>query len=344
MKEIIIYGTGKEGENAFWTIRRCEDTRILFWVDSNPAKVGKKYFGREICSPDILKDYTEVPVLVAVYDSCGEIEEMLHEMGVKNVYGFGGPSWNRRYSAMALLNEMNTKRCIDLKQFLLDSVGGEFSLKELPLANYGESGVLDYAFLYALGKRWKINSYLEIGTNVGTSINIMAEFVPNCYSITAPLYDDEINQTGFCRLLRIPDYSERLAQSPNITHFYGNSQEFDYSQITEKIDMYFIDADHSYNGVYCDTLKVFEHRTEDSFVVWHDFQQQGSYDQIVLGVKDALGKEFSNVYVTNSNICAIYIPEKYQKEFPYTVKRYQSVDEHAELCVYDATLRMKIIE
>ena len=53
----------------------------------------------------------------------------------------------------------------------------------------------------------------------------------------------------------MPNYSGRLAYSDKIKHFYVNSQTFDFETINDEIDLYFIDGDHSYEGVYNDTKK-----------------------------------------------------------------------------------------
>ena len=118
-----------------------------------------------------------------------------------------------------------------------------------------------------------------------------------------------------------PDYTDRLLDFDNIEVHYGDSKEFDFKTIKDDIDLFFIDADHSYTGVYNDTKNVFKFRKKDSFVIWHDFEVMNWQNSgtTAPAVKEALGEKFKNVYLIDnrSNICGIYIPEKYQGDFEY---------------------------
>ncbi|WP_158078749.1 class I SAM-dependent methyltransferase [Clostridium puniceum] len=186
-----------------------------------------------------------------------------------------------------------------------------------------------------------MKNYLEIGTYIGESINVISDICDVCYSITAPI-DAPYSMKNWCKDANIPDYSERLATSKNIRHYYCDSKTFDFSSIDEKIDVYFIDGDHSYYGVYHDTKNIFENKNEDSFVIGHDFKRQGAVfnEDVILAVKNVLKQEFDNVFVTNNNICGIYIPKKYQKDFP--LKKLGYSEEREELYTYDTSIRPNI--
>jgi hypothetical protein len=130
----------------------------------------------------------------------------------------------------------------------------------------------------------------------------------------------------WCRCHNLPCYSDRLTYNKKIKHFYTNSQTFDFSQIAdEDIDLFFIDGDHSYNGVYSDTKHIFEIKSEKAIVVWHDFRFQDlSYrGEVVNAVADVLGGQFSNVYVTDRNLCGIYIPPVYANDFKLHELQYE---------------------
>ena len=77
-------------------------------------------------------------------------------------------------------------------------------------------------------------------------------------------------------------------------------------------------------GVYSDTKNIFETRKKDSIVVWHDFRmQRNEYNtNVIRDVKDV----FKNVYITNNNMCGIYIPEKYVKDIPLRELKYEEED------------------
>ena len=228
--------------------------------------------------------------------------------------------------------ELN-RRTIDLGLFLKDYK--EIKCKELTFMT-GGSQVLDYAFLKALVEKYNIKNYLEIGTYIGESINILTDICEKLYSVTAPL-ESIYSMRTFCKELNLPNYSERLTTNSKIMHYFTDSKIFDFSQIEEEIDLYFIDGDHSYNGVYCDTKNIFNTKKEDAIVVWHDFRGVGFRyrGETIAAVRAALGDKFKNVYVTNCNLCGIYLPEKYVKDFQMNELKYE---DNAKLYTYDVTL------
>lgn len=179
--------------------------------------------------------------------------------------------------------------------------------------------ITDYMLLRALVVKYDLKVYLEIGSYIGESISNVSDCCNVCYSITAPL-DAPYSMKSFCEKRGMVDFSNRLISGENIKQFLCDSQKFDYSQITDKVDIYFVDGDHSYEGVLHDTRKVFEHREKESFVVWHDFKATSSgiepYGETAKAVREVLGdKEWENVYMFDNSVCGIYIPQKYQDDF-----------------------------
>lgn len=142
---------------------------------------------------------------------------------------------------------------------------------------------------------------------------------------------------NWCKIKNIPNFSERLTYSDKIKHFFVDSKMFDFTTIQDQIDLYFIDGDHSYKGVLNDTKNIFDTRKKDSIVVWHDFKLPGNeYNtDVIQAVKDALKDDFKNVYVTNNNMCGIYIPQKYAKTIPLRELKYE---EDAPLYTYDVLM------
>lgn len=140
----------------------------------------------------------------------------------------------------------------------------------------------------------------------------------------------------WCREAELPDYSERLTYNERIVHYFTDSKQFDFSKHADTVDLYFIDGDHSYSGVYYDTKNIFDHKKEDAIVVWHDFKKDNKYNvNVVTAVNDILGNEFENVYVTDNNMCGIYIPKSRKFEFDLHRRRYE---ENAILYTYDVNL------
>ena len=170
------------------------------------------------------------------------------------------------------------------------------------------SQVLDYIFLKSITEKYHWKTYLEIVTYIGESINILTDCCEKLYSIIAPI-GTPYSMAAWCRHYNISDYSERLAYSDKIIHYYTDSKLFDFTQIKDKVDLYFIDADYSYDGVYEDTKNVFSTKKDDAIVIWHDFRKIGFQynEEVIRAVKDVLGEKFKNVYVTDHNLCGIYL-------------------------------------
>lgn len=68
-------------------------------------------------------------------------------------------------------------------------------------------------------------------------------------------------------------------QIPGITEkvvtLFGDSAKFDYTSYLKKIDLFFIDGDHSYEYVKSDTEKALECVREGGIIVWHDYGRMG---------------------------------------------------------------------
>ena len=224
-------------------------------------------------------------------------------------------------------------RTICLGEFL-SSIRTQLVLRQLTHMP-GGSRSLDYAFLRAIAIKFNCKNYCEIGTYIGESINVLTDVCEVCHSITAG-DTSPFSMVDFCKEKNIPCFSNRLATASNIVHHYVNdSKTFDYSLISDSIDLYFIDGDHQYMSVYADTRNVFSHRHEDSFVVWHDFKGIASLE-VGQAIKDVLHGDMNNVYCCDTNLCAIYIPPKYQKEFPVYKMEYKEAPQ--DLWVYDTVI------
>lgn len=220
------------------------------------------------------------------------------------------------------------QRTINLGAFLKEQ--NELSCREMTFTQ-GGAQILDYVFLKSIAERYHCRTYLEIGTYIGESINILTDCCEKLYSITAPV-GGPYSMAGWCRYYNMPDYSERLAYSDKIIHYYMESKLFDFTQIGDEVDLYFIDADHSYDGVYGDTRKVFSAKRDDAIVIWYDFRNSGfQYNvEVVKAVKDVLGEKFKNVYVTDHNMCGIYLPSAYIQDFALHELKYE---ENADLYI-----------
>lgn len=333
MKKIIIYGALESGINVFKLMENKSE--VLFFVDGNEKLWGQEVCGKKVFSPEILKEYKDVPVYLGSKNPItrDNMKHLLYKKGIFNI--FDVEINIREEIAQPIIQELN-KRTIDLGLFM--EYNTPILLKELTFIS-GGSGVLDYAFLRTLVKCFRFKNYLEIGTYIGESVNVLSDLCEKCYSITAHP-DAPYSAKNGCIRYNIPDYSERLAYADNIIHFYENSQMFDYNKIEDEIDLYFIDGDHSYEGVKIDTEKVFASRKKDSIVVWHDVKDIHGYNAPVLkAIYDTLGEEFRKFYVTNNNLCGIFLPDKFKSKFQ--MKELCYTKEPQELYVYNTSLEVK---
>lgn len=339
MQKIAIYGCGKVGKAAYGLLKDMFD--IVFFVDRNAGiEENNSYQGVPIKEPKELLNYKEIMIVIAAM-SCyqEEILEDIRKLGINNPnICLFNINLERAWNEARRLEKQLDDRTIDLGNFLM---GQDVPLecKELTFIT-GGSGVLDYFFLKQIGKEFHCKSYLEIGTYIGESINILTDECERLYSITAPL-DSPCAPREWFKKIKRPDYTERLAQHEKIVHFYEDSKLFDYSQIPNDIDLFFIDGDHRYDAVYSDTKNIFSIRKEESIVVWHDFKiGRNQYNaEVVQAVADVLGDDFRNVYVTDNNVCGIYLPDCYKDRFKTIINEYT---ESGDLYVYDTMLRVHI--
>lgn len=315
MEQIIIYGAGNTGKFAYDFLSQTYE--ILCFIDGkNPEKWGTTICGKKVCSPEILNERRDTTVFIAsIY--AHEIMQDIQKYHLRKVYKY---ECRVVPCLLELDNELKEKRTIDLGAFFR-SHGERVACKELTFM-YGGSGVLDYMFIKQIAELFSCKKYLEIGTYIGESINILTDCCEELYSITAPL-DSEFSMAQFCKMYGIADYSERLAKGPKITHYYADSKKFDYSQLPKDIDLFFIDGDHSYEGVYSDTKNIFSIKKDDAIVIWHDVKYASGYSNpdVLYAISDALGEQIRDFYVTDRNMCGIYVPEKMKKEFHFLGKQ-----------------------
>lgn len=334
MERIIIWGIGDWGAQAYYCYRDQAD--ILFFVDSN-----EDYWNTElpflenmkVFSPEKIHDYPDVKVILAVKD-CEEIRHKLDRLGNKYICHVD----EYQKAQQNLLKEMYEEKSIDLGALLLKA--GELTVTQSFI--WGSSGTLDYLLLCAIAKYFGCQKYLEIGTFIGDSICSVSNICKECHSVTAAP-GEEFSMTDFCRKNNIPDYSERLAQAENIIHHYGDSKLFDFSEIGSDIDLFFVDGDHRCNGVYLDAKHIFDSKKEDAFVVWHDFKSSDYKNggTMYSAIRMAVGEEnFKNIFTVDSNICAIYIPPKYQSEFNF--RKLEWTEKKQDMYYYDIKVNARI--
>lgn len=166
----------------------------------------------------------------------------------------------------------------------------------------------DIALLKSLALKIKASTYFEIGTWRGESIANVASAVKDCYTLN--LSDNEL------LAMDLPEEYAKLhgffsKNLKNVTHLFGNSLSFDFSDYFGKFDLVFIDGDHHYASVRKDTETAFKLiKNENSIIVWHDYarEPQTIRWEVFAGVLDGcpIEKRDKLFHVSNT-LCAIYL-------------------------------------
>jgi hypothetical protein len=178
------------------------------------------------------------------------------------------------------------------------------------------SETVDIALLKALARRYDGCDYLEIGSWRGESIANVASIADKCISIS--FSEEEMLQHGFSEKFHQNNrfFSKDLK---NVTHIGHDSLTFDFSPFIGRMDLVFVDGDHSHEGVKLDTQNAFKlTRNHFSTIVWHDysFNTETVRWTILAGILDGCPEEKrGNLFHVSNTNCAIYTEEKFETSF-----------------------------
>lgn len=139
-------------------------------------------------------------------------------------------------------------------------------------------------FLSTLVKELNPKTIFEIGTYNGfTTLHLAVNSSPTCRIFTLDLPPDlDAKQAGACSYddLLVINLSQKSIDQRfykkhpmenKITELYGDSINFDFSQYEGKIDIVFIDGNHSLRYIKRDTENAFKMLSDQGVIVWHDF-------------------------------------------------------------------------
>lgn len=348
-KEFVVYGAGIVCKEFVSFLGADLRKKIISIVVTSKVGNDLTIEEKEVISIDEMNIETNVPIVIAVKEVfVSEILELLYKKGYNNVIILN-PQKLMLYKLLTHLR--NKERFLGEKGIVQESERdeklygtalnvGKFigSIQDTSMCfptltfTWGGSRLLDYALIRGLITKYKFKTYLEIGTYIGDSLKAVSDLLDTCYSISVP-ETHPAHMKNWCKVRHINDYSNQLVTEKNMVQFLCDSKEFDYSSIDQNIDVYFIDGDHSYNGVLIDSIKVFDNfDPESNFVVWHDCRTPvGISREVVNAIEDAIGKYFNNFYVFDNCMCGIYIPDKYLNDF-------ETMTESDELTTYKVVL------
>lgn len=314
MEKIVLFGAGKRCRDAIECL--SGQYEICCIVDNDPAKKGKYIQGIKIVDSEALNQYRDKKVVITPANY-KDIARQLMEMKIKNLYIYDESVLIREMWQSVVLEKILCAHTFCLGKFL--QIVKDKTALELDSVCFksGGSGVLDYLLLKAVMIYFELHTYLEIGTYIGESIHNISAVADKCYSITVPETHPD-SMKNFCKKYGMVDFSNRLMNRPNMIQYLADSGEFSFDEIKDKIDLYFIDGNHSMEGIQQDTEKVFAHKGENSFVVWHDVKKEGHQinEVTVEAISRAIGVEkLKNFYICDMNLCGIYVPNRYCELF-----------------------------
>lgn len=126
---------------------------------------------------------------------------------------------------------------------------------------------VDLLYVAAIAKYLKAKQIFEFGTYMGRTTRQLASLGEDVHVTTLNLPPDKDTVSG--HLLQF--FFKNSPVKNRINQIFCDSREFDPTPYRQSMDLIFIDADHSYEGVKCDTEKAFEMLAPGGTVIWHDY-------------------------------------------------------------------------
>ena len=177
--------------------------------------------------------------------------------------------------------------------------GGAKYLPIFSFTNYQERETL-----YNLAKSLKGGSVIvEVGSHLGATSCMLALANKNnkVYCVDTWRNDGQMPDPTKDTFL---EFKNNTKDFSNITALRGTSEEV-VKNFNEKIDLLFIDGDHSYDGVKRDVLNWIPKCKEDAIVAFHDVGPVGSIeygvtkviDEYIKPIEKNVVKKLINLYV-----------------------------------------------
>ena len=334
-KEILLYGAGYAGKEFYSKLPEETKNKVSSFVVSDTSNfVQKEIEGVPVISVDAIKKENAALILITIIQGGKyDVAEELQKRAVRNVYIIDWEAWevynhyfgnldsrkkeyiynaSKKWELRTDIASVLYGKMLNLAKFI-SSYHAEYTLPVMSFAA-GSSGVLDYLLLKALAVNYQMKSYLEIGTYIGDSIAIMSDMMEICYSVSVP-EDHPSHMKNWCKTRHVNDYSGKLVKGDNVVQFLYDSKFFPWDEFKDKVDLYFIDGDHSFQGVLVDSLNIAERMDwENDIIVWYDCRNVFILE-LVEAIRFALGEHFENFYIFDNCMCGIYLPPKYRKDF-----------------------------
>lgn len=168
----------------------------------------------------------------------------------------------------------------------------------------------DYLVLHCLLRKYKPASIFEIGTNIGSGVNVMATALPEAkiYSLDLDYETMRENSKQYPLEINGDDRVGSAARFP-YTQLRGDSMTFDYGKYP--CEAYFIDGEHDYTHAYHESREAI--MLGPKLIVWHDSDMIPVYNAITDAFDMPRGEQYDIYRVTGTRIT-------------YAVKKDQAAD------------------
>lgn len=126
----------------------------------------------------------------------------------------------------------------------------------------------DYLVIHSLLRKFNPKTILEIGTNIGSGVNVMAKacLKADVYSLDLDYETMKLNSKQYPIGSKGEDRVGSAVTVP-YTQLRGDSLTYDYDSIPY-IEAWFIDGEHDYQHANIESLKAIYH--EAKLIIWHD--------------------------------------------------------------------------
>lgn len=175
----------------------------------------------------------------------------------------------------------------------------------------------DYLALHYLIRKYKPNTFLEIGTFRGDGTRVICNAVDGIvYSLELP-YEDRLNYlNNEMDVIKNPGHICEF----DYVQLYGDSTCYDYDSL-ENIEGWFIDGDHSYKNVCTETKNAL--KTCPKLIVWHDTH----VSEVVKAILDSV-PFYYDLYFCRGTRIAWAVPKEITLYTAIT-KDYDNLSEHS---------------
>ena len=143
---------------------------------------------------------------------------------------------------------------------------GRYTQSELPIS--------ECLTITALVRHLKPLAAFEIGTYLGRTTRLIAEHAPTdavVYTLDLPFESKQARTDWQGQIEQVDEARHHQSLGPNIVRLFGNSRTFDFSPYYGRMDLVYVDGDHSYEGVASDTVQAMHMVKPGGLVIWDDY-------------------------------------------------------------------------